>query len=206
MKLCNSFQRNTEIIAVRFEELCSCFPTLISSWAILWCLSSLLPKVWTGLSGPTWRMGSTVVAMSMCVCSMSTRDGNEFWETSFLKIARARGSHLLGNLPLYYETIMCCDYSSDKGNQRCCQVVSAEVFQHGRTSLCSSWLWLVFMSRLRHWDGSPCAAVHWRMRGEGWGMRAAWLCMSSTVCWSCGQSQSVMALVSQMKLRSSSLP
>lgn len=43
----------------------------------------------------------------------------------------------------------------------------------------------------------------WQGKAEG---GVAWLCMCFTVCWSCGQFQSVMALVGQVKLRSSSLP
>lgn len=96
------------------------------------------------------------------VCSMSTWDEDEFWEIFALKIGWVLGSHLLGNLSLYYETITCCDYISDKGNQRCCQIVSAEVFQHRRSSLCSSWLWLVFVTWLGHQDNSSCAIAHWR--------------------------------------------
>lgn len=143
LKLCNSFQRNTEIITVRFEKLCSPLPTLMRGVTV-----PLRPAI-QGLDWVIWTRMTTEKhsgGACQCVCSMSTWDGNEFREISLLKIGRAHGSHLLGNLSLYYETIMCYDYISDKGNQHCWQIVSAEVFQHRRSSLCSSWLWLVFVS------------------------------------------------------------
>lgn len=121
LKLRNSFQRSTEIIAVRMEELHFSLPTPIR---LIRCVTVLLRPAVQGLGCVIWtrikaeeHCGSTC----HCVCSVSSRDGNEFWEISFLKIVRVHGSHLLGNSSLYYETIMCCDYISDKGNQRCCQ-------------------------------------------------------------------------------------
>lgn len=144
LKLCNRFQRNTEMIAVRFEELCSLLPTLIQ---LIEHVAVLLRPAVRGLG---WVIGTRIKAERrgggncQCVRSVSTWDGNEFWEISFLKIGRACGSHLLGNSSLCYETIMCYDYISDKGYQCRCQIVSAEVFQHRRSSLCSSWLWCLW--------------------------------------------------------------
>lgn len=206
LKLRNGFQRNTEMTSVRFAELCSPLPTLIQ---LIGHVTVLLRPAVRGLGWVTWTR--TVAEKRgggdcRCVCSMSTWDGNEFWEISFLKIGRARGSHLLGNSSLYYETIMCYDYISDKENQCCCQIVSAEVFQHRRSSLCSSWLWLVFVSWLGHWDDSSCGVAHWRMGGEDWGMSSPALACVCTACWSRGQSDSIMVLASQVKLSSSSLP
>lgn len=85
-----------------------------------------------------------------CVCNMSTCVGNEFLEIPFVKIGRQRGTHLLGNPSLCYEAIMCYDYSSDKGKQSCCQLVSAGVFQHRRSPVCNSILLLVFVDWLGH--------------------------------------------------------
>lgn len=136
---------------------------------MLWCCSELPSKAWPRLSGPAQRLKKHSGGNRQCACSMSTWDGDEFWEILGLKIGWVCGSHLLGNSSLYYETIMCCDYISDKGNQRCCQIVSAEVFQCRRSSLCSSWLWLVFVSWLGQQDNFSCAFAHWRMGSEHWG-------------------------------------
>lgn len=206
LKLCNRFQRNTEIIAVRFEELCSLLPTLIQ------LMEHVVVLLRPAVQGLGWVVGTCIKAEKrgggncQCVRSVSTWDGNEFWEISSLKIGRACGSHLLGNSSLCYETIMCYDYISDKGYQWCCQIVSAEVFQHRRSSLCSSWLWLVFVSWLGHWDDSSCAVAHRRMWGEDSGTSSPALACVCTVCWSCGQLESITVLVSQVKFSSSSFP
>lgn len=167
LKLCNSFQRSTEIIAVRLEELRFPLPTLVR--LIRHVMVLLRPAV-RGLGWVIWtHIKAEEHCGSSCHC-VSTRGGNEFWEISFLKIGRVHGSHLLGNSSLYYETIMCYDYISDKANQRCCQIAAAEVFQHRRSSLCSSWLgWCL-------WAGwgtemiSPVLLVtgEWEVKAEAW--------------------------------------
>ena len=189
---------------VRLEELCSPLPTLIQ---LIMHFRVLFRPAIQGLGWVIWtRMTAEKNGGSacQCVCSPSTWDGNEFWEISFLKISRVRGSHLLGNLSLYYETIMCYGYISDKENQRCCQIVSAEVFQHIRSSLCSSWLWLVFVSWLGHWGNSSCAAADWGMGGEDWGTSRPTLACVCRVWWSHRQLEPLMVLASQVKL--STLP
>lgn len=199
LKLRNSFHRSTEIIAVRLEELHFSLPTPVR---LIRCVTVLLRPAVQGLGCVIWtrikaeeHCGSTC----HCMCSVSSRDGNEFWEISFLKIVRVHGSHLLGNSSLYYETIMCCDYISDKGNQRCCQTVTTEVFQHRRLSLCSSWLGWGQVSWLGHCDDFSCAVGYWRMGGEDWGMSSAALgCV-------CAEVVGCHILVSQVQLGSSSL-
>lgn len=130
----------------------SCVPLSPASSRSLCVLVLLVPAV----QELSWVIRTRVKAeehggcAGWCVCNMSTCVGNEFLEIPFVKIGRQRGTHLLGNPSLCYEAIMCYDYSSDKGKQSCCQLVSAGVFQHRRSPVCNSILLLVFVDWLGH--------------------------------------------------------
>lgn len=168
------------------------------------------PSHWVGLVvlGPALRSDLGCLAPpddwgTWSVCSMSACNGNEFLEISFLEIGGDRGSHLLGNPSLFCGAVLCCGCTSDKGNQSCCKVVSAKVFQHRRTPICNSVLLLVFVNWLGHWDGLFWAVAHCRRRGENRGMCSpAWASVIA-VSWSNGQF--ITALMSQVKISSHSL-
>lgn len=80
LKLCNSFQRNPEIISVRFAELCSPLPTLMQ---LIRCITVLLRPAIQGLGWVIWshitsELGNmVVVTVGVCVACQPD-DGNEF--------------------------------------------------------------------------------------------------------------------------------
>lgn len=92
---------------------------------------------------------------------------------------------------------------TDKGNQSCCRVVSAKVFQHRRPPICNSVLLLVFVNWLEHWDGFFCAVAYRRRRDENRGMCNPEWASVSAVSWSHGQF--ITALMSQVTISSHSL-
>ena len=72
LKLCNRVQRNTEVIAVRSEELCSPFPTLIQ------LIGHVVVLLRPAIQGLSWVIWTRIKAEKhgggdcQCVCSMST--------------------------------------------------------------------------------------------------------------------------------------